>query len=275
MTRKSYLKKVRTGAGLDSADPAQRPLRIETAKLGPPRTVMEAKYQQILKLGDPTLIGLLAGTIICIRLGCSSPQYAVRMGRHNIGLGYASLPSEVRPRQAQRQRRRAAARRRGGDILAFVEDRETTEMQERRDAAGPEQIGDARSAVGLVGEGPAAEPVGDVGRTATPSMGTSAEERHGDDLDVVWRVVSTVAEKTGYGMDVVKRVVDTLLEYLSVYPSVGVMRLAEDIHRYVKGSMDQEGFRALLSETLNALDMAGIVEVTELNVVNLRRRGSR
>ncbi len=218
---------------------------------------MEAKYQQILRLGDPALIGLLAGTVICLRLGCSSPQYAVRMGRHSIGLGYAALPSEARPRQAQRQRKRAVARRRGGDILAFMgdvggaaEERQEAERGGAAAAAEPEQAG----------------------RETVPFVGTQAGERHVSDLDIIWRVVSTVAEKTGQGMDVVKRIVDMLLEYLSVYPSVGVMRLTEDIYRYVKGNMGHEDFRALLSEALNALDMAGMVEVTELNVVNLKRR---
>ncbi len=227
---------------------------IETAKTPVGSHYME-KYHQILRLGDPTLIGLLGGTVICIKMGCSSPQYSVRVGRHVIGLGYSHLPQEAKPRQTQRQRRRVAGRSKGGSILAYVEEAREERREVEQEAAQASM--DHRDVESQEPEEP---------------DNTRAVEVDGKAADMVWRVVSAVAERTGHGVDVVKRVVDTLLEYLSIYPSVGVMRLAEDIYKYMQGRIAQEDFKALLSEALNALDIAGIVEVSELDVVNLKQR---
>lgn len=84
---------------------------------------------------------------------------------------------------------------------------------------------------------------------------------------IIERLVDIATREIGVDKSKARELSLRLLDYLCDHPSVGIIRLVEDVLRGYDG--DREAARSLLTRLLNMLDDAGIVNIVDGSVVNL------
>lgn len=213
-------------------------------------------------LKNSELIGVLGASIICAKQGCEADGPEIRIGPHTIRL-YQGPPKAEAPR-----------RERGKQLSLFDLTKSATrgavEAQRRpgvgerprkpeakREEAPPNKEEQPAAAAKL--ERREALRVEDVSAVQAP------QQESGDRLDRA-RLVESVAGATGLSPVDAERVLNAIMTYLSSYPSVGVLRLLDDIRRSAKVDPD------IVKRVLNVLRAYDVVELHELGVVNLKKR---
>ncbi|ACB40280.1 hypothetical protein [Pyrobaculum neutrophilum] len=176
-------------------------------------------------------LGVLAKSVICAKTGCltSGPEAV---------FGNLALPLTESLTAAPRQK--APQQRRQTPKLAQPQPK----RQEQKQQQPPEQR-------------PAA-----VSQPPKPQETKVEEKRE----EASWgSLVALLAEEARVDRSKAEAVIDALMNYLSIYPSVGVIRLVEDVSRLAK--VEHRAVRA----ALEILRSADVVELREEGVVNLRK----
>ncbi|MEZ0319607.1 MAG: hypothetical protein ABWK05_06420 [Pyrobaculum sp.] len=177
-------------------------------------------------------LGVLAKTVICIKTGCLATGQDVLIGNVTLQLAEAIV---IAPRSPKPQSREPVKRQ--APQKAPQEKKTSKPVQE---AAKP----------------PKTEPPREEQRGREP---TKAETQWGGLVSLLSNEAKVDAQKADL-------VLTSLLNYLSVYPSVGVIRLVEDVSRLAK--TDQRVVRT----ALEILRSAEVVDLREEGVVNLKKR---
>jgi len=188
-------------------------------------------------------IGLLMYSLV---VGTGNKLFSVRWGDYVIDI-YEPSPLRVR-RQAPPRRTQQTTRRRGGaSITTFIKGLEGVEEAPSGKSPGK----------------PAEEPTN---RVEPIREEPKKAEEHGVDV-VIERIIDMVTREVGVEREKARELSSRMLDYLSSHPSVGIIRLVEDVLRGYDG--DKEAARMLITRVLTMLDDAGIVDVVDGSVVNL------
>jgi len=195
------------------------------------------------------LLGTLAKTIICAKTGCLATGPEVVFG--NVVLQLAeSIILAPKPQTGASTKQRPTTK--------------TEQKTQRPTAAKAEQKEQKPAAPPPVAkvETEKKEEKKPPPQTETKKPLPTAEARPG----VRWEeLVSILAREAKVDGERADAVLATVLDYLSVYPSVGVLRLIEDVAR--KAKADPRVVRTAL-EILRGID---VVEMKEEGVVNLKK----
>lgn len=174
-------------------------------------------------------LGVLAKTVICIKTGCLATGQDVLMGNVTLQLAEAIV---IAPRSPKPQGREPVKR-------------QVSQKTQEKKTSQPVQ------------------------ETAKPPKIELREEQKGKEparAETQWdSLVSLLSNEAKVDAQKADLVLTSLLNYLSVYPSVGVIRLVEDVSRMAK--TDQRVVRA----ALEILRSAEVVDLREEGVVNLKK----
>lgn len=183
-------------------------------------------------------LGVLARTILCIRHGCIATGPEAEVGGAVVQLAENYVP-QATGRQGARQARPAQQR--------------PVRPEARQAARAP-----PRPATRETSERPAAPP--------TQQAPPEGRDEGGGSGDLYARLVEALAAEAKVDRGLAGEVIAKVLEYLSVYHSVGVIRLLEDLSR--GGKVDAR----LLKTALDVLRSSDVVEIKDVGVVNLKRQ---
>lgn len=174
-------------------------------------------------------LGVLAKTVICIKVGClpTGPEVAFA----GITLQLAETISQTAPKISKPAKTQQIAK----------EVKPAERPAKKREEKPPPQ--------------PPQPPV-----PPPPPPAPKKEETRWDVL------VSLLAQELKSDAARAESILTSLVNYLSVYPSVGVIRLIEDISRISKA--DQRSIKI----ALDVLRSAEIIEIKENGVVNLKKQ---
>lgn len=184
------------------------------------------------------LFGTLAKTIICAKTGCLATGPEVVFG--NLVLQLAeSIILAPKPQAGASTKQRPATK---------------AEQKEQKPAAAPPPVAKVEAEKKEAKEPPP--------QTETKRPLPTGEAKPG----VRWEeLVSILAREAKVDGEKADAVLAGILDYLSVYPSVGVLRLIDDVAR--KAKADPRVVRTAL-EILRGVD---VVEMKEEGVVNLKK----
>ena len=196
------------------------------------------------------LLGTLAKTIICAKTGCLATGPEVVFGNVVLQLAEAIILAPKPQTGASAKQRPTAKTEQRAQRPAATK----AEQKEQKPAtAAPPPVAKVETEKKETKEPPPQT------ETRKPPTG---ETRPG----VKWEeLVSILAREAKVDGEKADAVLAGILDYLSVYPSVGVLRLIEDVAR--KAKADPRVVRTAL-EILRGVD---VVEVKEEGVVNLKK----
>lgn len=205
-------------------------------------------------------LGVLAKTILCIRQGCIATGPEVEIGGTTIQLaeGYPTQPAARQKPQARQAPPVARAEAKRGPKI---------EMN-----AAQAQVGKAsasRQETKVEGPKPSPHPSQPEERpreNPRPKEEARPGEAGSQGPDLLSRLVDALTAGAKVDRRVAEEALAKILEYLSIYPSVGIVRLVEDVSR--SGKFDKR----LLRTALEVLHSAEVVEIKDVGVVNLRRQ---
>jgi len=196
------------------------------------------------------LLGILAKTIICAKTGCLATGPEVVFG--NVVLQLAEsiiLAPKPQTGASTKQRPTAKTEQRAQRPTAAK-----AEQKELKPTAVPPPVAKVEAEKKEAKEPPP--------QTETKRPLPTGEARPG----VRWEeLVSILAREAKVDGERADAVLAGILDYLSVYPSVGVLRLIDDVAR--KAKADPRVVRTAL-EILRGID---VVEMKEEGVVNLKK----
>jgi len=184
----------------------------------------------------PEALGVLAKTVICAKTGCLASGPEVVIGNVTLQLTDAVAPAP-KPKPAKEIRQ---------EKLPFRQPQPKPEKPPSPQPPKPQET---------PGKSPLKEP-----------QKETKEVREAKKEEANWdRLVSLLAEEAKIERTKAESVLNAIFNYLATYPSVGVLRLVDDVARMSKA--DQRTVRTAL-EILRSSD---VVEMKEEGVVNLKR----
>ncbi|ABL87985.1 conserved hypothetical protein [Pyrobaculum islandicum DSM 4184] len=187
------------------------------------------------KIKQETL-GVLAKTIICIKIGCLPSGPEVIFG--NVVLQLAESLSTSKSKQAQPKALKQERTLQQPKLENLKSSRVQVQLESDKSKSVESKEPKSETKVELV-----------------------KEERISLD-----KLTTLLAEEAKIDKAKADSVINTLFNYLSVYPSVGVLRLIEDIARMTK----VEG--RVVRAALEILRSADLIDLKEEGVVNLKRQ---
>jgi len=195
------------------------------------------------------LLGTLAKTIICAKTGCLATGPEVVFGNAVLQLA-ESIILTPKPQASVSVKQRPIAKTEQKEQKPAVA---KAEQKEQKPAAAPPSVAKVETKKEEKKPSPQLET-----KRTTPTGEAKLEAKWEELVSILAREAKVDGEKAN-------AVLTTILDYLSVYPSVGVLRLIEDVAR--KAKADPRVVRTAL-EILRGID---VVEMKEEGVINLRK----
>jgi len=200
-------------------------------------------------------LGALAKAVICTKLGCRATGPKAVFGNFEIQL-VDSLPTRVG--QTTSQRRQTVTRTDRGSATSASKTQPLFLLGEER------RVGKHTNTQTFASK---PQNVGTEQRSPVQPPEDKLVEPKRDKLDIKLEEITPVVAREGKTDAKAAHVVlSSIVSYLAAYPSVGVLRLIDDIARKTKA--DPRIIRA----ALDVLKSIGVIEVVDVGVVNLKRQ---